>query len=238
MNFFSRLFKIGQAEAHSAIDKLEDPIKLTEQGIRDMKKELDNSLQALAEVKAMAIRARNDHSNHGKAAKDYEQKAVLLLQKSQKGELSAAEGDRLATEALSKKEENQQHADRSSNEQQQFGKSVEQLEVNVKKLKSNLSKWENELKTLKARVKVSTATKNFNKQMAQIDSSSTVSMLEKMKDKVAQDEALAESYGDIANESRSLDDEIDKVLGDSSSTVSSDLEALKAKMNMGSSSEK
>jgi len=38
MNIFKRLFKIGQAEAHSAVDKLEDPIKLTEQGIRDLKK--------------------------------------------------------------------------------------------------------------------------------------------------------------------------------------------------------
>ena len=38
MNVFKRLFKMGEAEAHSAIDKLENPIKLTEQGIRDLKK--------------------------------------------------------------------------------------------------------------------------------------------------------------------------------------------------------
>ncbi|MTI32318.1 PspA/IM30 family protein [Xanthovirga aplysinae] len=232
MNFFSRLFKIGQAEAHSAIDKLEDPIKMTEQGIRDMKKDLDQSLQALAEVKAMVIRARNDHNNYSKAAKEYEQKAILLLQKAQKGEIPAEDADRLAGEALTKKEENQQHADRASSEKQQFEKNVDQLEANVKKLRSNLSKWENELKTLKARVKVSSATKKFNKQMAQIDSSSTVSMLEKMKDKVAQEEALAESYGDIANESRSVDEEIDKVLGSSPSKATSDLDALKAKLGM------
>ena len=41
MNLFKRLFKLGQSEAHSAMDKLEDPIKMTEQGIRDMKKDLD-----------------------------------------------------------------------------------------------------------------------------------------------------------------------------------------------------
>jgi phage shock protein A len=40
------MFKIGTAEAHSAIDKLEDPIKMTEQGIRDLKKDLDESLKA------------------------------------------------------------------------------------------------------------------------------------------------------------------------------------------------
>ena len=67
--------------------------------------------------------------------------------------------------------------------------------------------------------------------MAQIDSSSTVSLLERMKDKVAEEEALAESYGDIANESRSLDEEIDRALEDSGS-ASEDLAALKAKMGL------
>ena len=37
MKFLKRLFKIGEAEVHSAIDGMEDPIKMTEQGIRDMK---------------------------------------------------------------------------------------------------------------------------------------------------------------------------------------------------------
>ena len=38
MNVFKRLFKVGEAEAHSAMDQLENPIKMTEQGIRDLKK--------------------------------------------------------------------------------------------------------------------------------------------------------------------------------------------------------
>lgn len=60
MNIFKRLFKIGEAEANSALDKMEDPIKLTEQGIRDLKLDLDKNLEALARVKALAIRAKND----------------------------------------------------------------------------------------------------------------------------------------------------------------------------------
>ena len=77
MNVFKRLFKIGEAEAHSAIDKLEDPIKLTEQGIRDLKKDLDSSLKALAEVKALSIRSKNDVQTHKNKASDYESKAML-----------------------------------------------------------------------------------------------------------------------------------------------------------------
>ena len=225
---------MGEAEAHSAVDKLENPIKMTEQGIRDLKKDLDKSLHALAEVKAMAIRSKNDVQTFQNKAKDYDQKAMLLLKRAQNGDLDAAEADRLASEALVKKEENQEQGSRAKAEQEKFESSVAQLDQNVKRIRSTISKYENELKTLKARVKVSTATKNLNKQMAQIDSSSTVSMLERMKEKVAQEEALAESYGDIANESRSVDDEIDKALegGSSEAKAADDLAALKAKMGL------
>ena len=234
MNMFSRLFKIGEAEAHSAIDKLEDPIKLTEQGIRDLKKDLDESLKALAEVKAMSIRARNEVETYKNKAKDYESKAMLLLKKGQGGDLDASEADRLASEALVKKDEAMGHITRAKGEQDHFDKSIAQLDGNVKKIRSTVSQFENELKTLKARVKVSSATKKLNKQMAQIDGSGTVAMLEKMKDKVAQDEALAESYGEIANESRSVDDEIDRALEGSASEVkaSDDLAAMKAKLGI------
>lgn len=234
MNVFKRLFKMGEAEAHSALDKLENPIKLTEQGIRDLKNDLDASLKALAEVKAMAIRSKNDLQTSKNKAKDYENKAMLLLKKAQSGGMDVAEAERLASEALVKKEEQLEHATRAQEEVNRFDTNIGQLDQNVKKIRATISKYENELKTLKARVKVSTATKKLNKQMAQIDSSGTVSMLEKMKEKVAQDEALAQSYGEIANESKSIDDEIDSALdGDASQVKAADsLAALKAKMGM------
>ncbi len=233
MNIFKRLFKIGQAEAHSAIDSLENPIKLTEQGIRDMKSDLDKSLHALAEVKAMAIRARNEAEKEEEKAKDYENKAMIILKKAQNNQLDATEADRLATEALTKKNQAEAQSQRSRKDQTQFDKSVEQLEGNIKTLRNNISKWENELKTLKARVKVSSATKNLNKQLAQIDSSSTVSMLERMKEKISEEEALAESYGEIANESRSVDEELNRATEDSEElAASNDLASLKAKMGL------
>ncbi|NQY29409.1 MAG: PspA/IM30 family protein [Flavobacteriaceae bacterium] len=232
MNIFRRLFSIGKAEAHSAIDKMEDPIKLTEQGIRDMKKDLDKSLESLAQVKAMAIRANNDKEEYALKAEDYQNKAMLILKKAQKGELKAENADRLAKEALIKKEESHKNATRTSADAEKFNTSVAQLEKNVGEIKSNISKWENELKTLKARIKVSKATKNLNKQMAEIDSSSTVSLLERMKEKVEQDEALAEAYGDIANDSKSIDDELNAAIDTTEVSAESDLDKLKKQLGM------
>lgn len=203
---------MGSAEVNNAVDKLENPIKMTEQGIRDLKKDLDKSLEALAEVKSMAIRSKNEVANNQQKAEDYERKAMLLLKKSQRGELDPAQADSLAKEALVRKEESIAVVKRAGADQEKFDMSVAKLEGNVKAIRSNITKYENELKTLKARVKVASATKNLNKQLADVDTSSTVAMLERMKEKVEEQEALAEAYGDMALESRTVDQEIDKAL--------------------------
>ena len=233
MNILNRLFKIGQSEAHAAVNQLEDPINMTEQGLRDLRQDLDKSLHGLAEVKAMVIRARNEGESFRAKALDYENKAVLLLQRAHKGDLPPSEADRLASEALLKKSENEAQAALSAQNQAQFEKSAAQMDQNVQTLKQTISQWENELKTLKARATVSTATKNINKQLAQLDSSGTVTLLERMKEKIAVEEALAESYGEIANESKSIDQEINKALGTANTgKAAEELQALKAKLGL------
>lgn len=231
MGIFNRLFKVGEAEAHAVIDKLEDPIKMTEQGIRDLKKDLDQALQALAEVKALAIRSRREMSENKENATSYEQKAILLIKKAESGDITPDDADRLATEALARKEECVSNAARAQTEVESFDKNIGKLQDNINRLKSQISHYENELKTLKARDRVSKATSKINKSMSGIDSSSTVARLERMKEKVDQQEAMAEAYGEMATENRSIDDEIDDVLKNDSATKGSDaLEALKAKM--------
>ncbi len=231
MSIFRRLFKIGEAEANTALDKMEDPVKMSEQAIRDLKVDLNKALESLAEVKAIAIRTRRENKNNQQQASDYEKKAMLLLQKAEQGQMDSSEADRLATEALNKKEQAEQEVSRLAAEVQKYDSMTANLEAKVNDLKSQISRWENELKTLKARSKVSTATKKLNKQMAGIDSSSTVAMLERMKTKVEEEESLAQSYGEIAAAPKSVDDEIDKALGSSTPAGSDALAALKAKMN-------
>ncbi|KEZ92617.1 MULTISPECIES: PspA/IM30 family protein [Nonlabens] len=232
MNIFKRIFKIGEAQANKAVDNLEDPITMTEQGIRDMKADLNKSVEAMAQVKALAIRSKNERDEHESKAKDYESKAMLILKKAHSGDMAVEEADRLAKEALAKKEEAQQHANRAAADTEKFDKNVSQLKDTIETIKGNITNWENELKTLKARVKVSDATKNVNKQMAELDSAGTVSMLERMKEKVAQDEALAEAYGDLAKTTKSVDDEIDAAADMTESKLDDDLAKLKEQLGI------
>ena len=230
---FKRLFKVAQSEAHSAVDKLEDSIKLTEQGIRDLKKDRNASLKSLAEVKALTIGLRKEQAEKKQIAADYERKAMLLLEKAKKGGISPEEADRLASEALVKKEAATTQAVTVSKNLGNQDQMVAQLEANVKKLKSQMNMWENELTTLKARSKVASATRKLNQQLAKAGSDSTISMLEKMKSKVQEEESLAESYGEMAMVETSVDMEIDKALeGEVSPQTSDSLAELKKKMGL------
>ena len=230
--FFQRLFKIGQSQAHAALDSMEDPIRLTEQGIRDLKKDLQASMTSLAEVKGVAIRLKKDADGAKSMAAEYERKAMLLLQKMQSGEIDQAEAERLATESLKKKEEASQKATQALKDWENQDGMASQLQGKIEKLKSTITKYENDLITLRARARTAASTKKINQQLAKIDSSSTIAMLEKMRNKVEEDESLAQAYGEVADIDKSVDSEIDAALAGSSAAADDSLAALKAKMGI------
>lgn len=231
---FSRILRLGKSEAHAAINKFEDPIKMTEQGIRELKKDLEESMKGLAQVKGIVIRMKNDAENKKRLAADYESKAMALLQKAQKGSLDMAEAERLATEVLSRKEEVGREALRLSKEVTSQENMAFQLQRNVEKLRATVQRYETDLVTLRARAKTASATRKLNAQIAKVDTDGTIAMLEKMREKVEEDESLAQAYGEIADSGQSVDDQINKALGEGSSMpgVSDSLAALKSKMKI------
>ena len=230
MSIFRRIFKIGQAETNSLIDKLEDPIKLTEQGIRDLKKDLTESMKALAELKALAIRMERDKNNYTEQAESWEKKAVLLLQNAKNGKMDNAEAERLAKEALLKKEDVVKKAAESSVSLEKQNDLIGKMTVKIEQLKRKIESTESDLKTLKARAKTAEATLKINKQLSNIDSDSTINMLERMKQKVDEDESLAEAYENMDEIGASLEDEISKALDKDTGKGDDLLADLKSKL--------
>ena len=233
MGIFSRLFKVGQAQAHAAVDKLEDPIKLTEQGIRDLKTDLQNAMTGLAEVKGVSIRLSKEADDAKRQTDEYERKAVLLLQRFKDGQLDQAQAERLATEALNQKEITSQRAARLAQDAEQQQRMATQLQDKVQQLKTAVTSYENELVTLRGRAKTAESTKRINQHLAQVDSSSTIAMLERMKRKVEEDEALAQAYGEVGQVDTSVDAEINKALASAQPSKAQDeLQAMKAKLGI------
>jgi phage shock protein A len=230
--FFRRLLNIFKSETHALLDKAEDPIKLTEQGINSLKKDLTEGLRGLAEVKALAIRNSREVENMTRAAENKEAQAILLLEKAQRGEVSQQEADRLASHALKTKDQLIVRLSTAQKNLTMYQNLVSKMENQTQTLKGKVSHYENELRTLKARSKVSKATVRLNKQLSQVDSRSTLALLEKMKAKVVEDEALAESYAEVSGLATSnVDDEVNRILGGSGDSIQA-LEALKQKMQL------
>ncbi len=232
-SIFNRLFKWGQAEAHSVVDSLEDPIKMSEQGIRDLKRSMHQAVASLAQVKSVSIRLKKDAENQKRIAGEYERKAMLLLQKLESGSIERAEAEELARAALAKKDEAMGRARSLTRDHKSQQAAADTLQTKVEKLRRDVSKYENELVTLRARARTAESMKKVNKQLAGVDSSSTIALLEKMKAKVEEEESLAQAYGELSDTAESIDDQIDQALALPEAAAGADsLAELKAKMGI------
>ena len=230
--FFTRLFGVAKSEGHALIDKLEDPIKMTEQGLRDLRKDLELSMRSLAQVKAECIRMQRDADDQRRAAEDCERKAKLLLTRMKDGELAADKAETLAAEALNMQKESLERCNTLETQHATQKRAAEQLQSKVNKLHQTIRKYENELLTLKARARTAQSMRKINQQLAGVDSSSTISMLEKMKTRVVEEESLAEAYGEVGASVTTVEQEIDDTLRGSAATSSASLADLKKKMGI------
>lgn len=228
MNIFKRLLKIGQAEIHALVDKMENPIHLIEKGIEEMKQQLSELTEAYITNRAHLIRSENLAKNKLNDAASYEDKAMLLLQKAHQQEIDAAKADQLALEALNIKKKLTSEAAEITNEVTIYSEKNNLLNSKIDILKFNIAKWEKELSTLKAKKLINKASEFANRQMANIDNNSTIELLEKMKTKLEHQEAYNEALEEYSQQH--TESEIDYLLR-KSDTTNEELEALKRKIN-------
>lgn len=232
MSIFKRLLRIGQAEIHAAVDKMEDPIKMTEQGLSELRAELAEATEAYAKVKALAIRTENNQLQIQQESRNYAEKAILIMQKAQSGQVDLIKAEELARTALSFHKKYYIESEELGGQVLALQQSSREMLRNTEILQENMEKWEKELRTLRARVKVSKATEQVNKQLAQVDSHGIIAMLERMRSKVEDQEALAKAYGEISRDQNSRKEELNSLLKDDSFSIEKDLQAIKEKLGM------
>ncbi len=230
MNIFKRLLKIGQAEIHAIVDKMEDPIVLIAQGISDMKKELIAIEENYIRTRAMGIRMENVLRQKKEESDTLEGKAKLILEKSRLGEINPEIAEKLALEALKSKKDLLTASQELNIQLEDNAKFIEEINTHLEVLKFNISKWEKELTTLKTKRQINATSVLVNRQMANIERNSTIQLLEQMKDKAADGEALAAALHEFAQ------DKLDRnQLSDYDSnehSIQNELENLKKKIGL------
>lgn len=213
MNIFQQLFKVIQSFLHAFVNHIQDPILMAEQAIRDLKKDYDTSMKGLAEIKSLAIDTQAKITEQTEIAKDYEKKALTLLQKAQSGDLSQADADRLASEALKKKQTAVENIKKYTLDIKNYNAMSEKMESKIANLKEQIQNWESEINTLKARHKVAITSKKINKQMISMSGNNAQALLENMKEKVNKEESMAQAYEEMTTIETDIDKEINAAIG-------------------------
>jgi len=193
---------------------------------------LAEAMHSLAEVKGLAIRLKKQADDATKLTQDYERKAMLLIQRAQDGQIAPDQAESLAMEILNEKESAERRAAQLLQDYQAQHGMAQQLQQQVDTLRKTVSSYENELVTLRARAKTAVSMRKVNQQLSRIDSSSTIAMLEKMKQKVNEEESLAAAYGDVAAGTASIDVRVNQALSAKSGDSKRSLEDLKRKMGL------
>ncbi len=223
MGLFSRLGTLIRSNINELINKAEDPEKMLNQVLVDMKQQLVEAKKQVAVAIADEKRIKKQWEQEAAKAAEWEKKAMLAIR---------AGDDNLARAALARKAEHDEVANTLKEQWEAQKNSVEQLKGALRGLDSKIEEAKRKRNILVSRQKRAEAQRMINDTLQGINSTSAFDTFERMSDRVTQLEAEAEATSEMggALAESSLESQF-KAL--EASSVDDQLDALKKKMALG-----
>ncbi len=220
MGLFSRLGTLIRSNINELINKAEDPEKMLNQVLVDMKQQLIEAKKQVAVAIADEKRIKKQWEQEAAKAADWEKKAMLAIR---------AGDDTLARAALARKADHDEVANQLKDQWEAQKTSVENLKGALRGLDNKIEEAKRKRNLLVSRQKRAEAQRTINETLSSINSTSAFDTFDRMSDRVTQLEAEAEATQEISgalNEG-SLESQF-KAL--EASSVDDQLDALKRKM--------
>lgn len=224
MSMFARMGTLLKANINDLISKAEDPEKILNQLILDMRDQLVQAKKQVAVAIADEKRLKKQLDNELHMAREWEKKAMMAIR---------AGKDGLAKEALMRKQEHDNLAAEYQKSWEQQKAVTDKLRRALRALNSKIEEAKRKKNLLIARQKRAIAQKTIHKTMSSLSDNSAFDAFDRMSEKIEKQEAEAEAYAELASEGSSLDDQFAELESDHGGDDA--LSALKAKMGMGSS---
>ena len=223
MSLWNRLGLLMKSNVNAAISKAEEPEKILNQLLVDMREQFIKAKKQVAVAIADEKRLYAKMNQSKKSAGEWEKKAMLALSK----------GDEtLAREALSRQ---QQDAELHTGWQKQWTDqkgATEKLRAQLHKLQKKIDEAKRKKDLLIARQKRAEAQKAIQQTMGGLDDSSAFDAFDRMTEKVEQNEAEADAAEDLAGDLAGEDLESKFAALEHESGTQDALAALKAKMGL------
>lgn len=220
MGLFSRLGTLIRSNINELINKAEDPEKMLNQVLVDMKTQLVEAKKQVAVAIADEKRIKKQYEAESAKAADWERKAMLAVK---------AGDDGLARAALARKADHEEVAGTLKQQWEAQLESVSKLKEALRGLDGKIEEAKRKRNILVSRQKRAEAQKTINETLSSINSTSAFDTFERMSDRVTQIEAEAEAASELggALPEASLESQF-KAL--EASSVDDQLDALKRKM--------
>lgn len=216
MSLFKRLRDLTLSNVYALIEKAEDPVKLTDQYIRDMAEDLADAEAAVADQIAL----------EKKFKKLYEEQEALVQKRQEQAVVAAkAQNVELARRVLEEKASAEQKRDEYKQSFDQNHAAADNLRQKLDDMRKQLTDMKNKRDTIVARYEAAKATTKINQAMTGFSADSATSGMKRMEEKMLAMEAKAEASNDLqSSKGSSIDDEI-AALG-KNSKVDDELAAL------------
>jgi phage shock protein A len=227
MSIFDRLFRIGKAEANAAVDKLEDPSKMADQILRELRANYQQAIQGEAEIKALALAHRASELQARNKADEWENKTNGLLDRIDSKQLDEAQGNDLAAKAAQAHADALKEADQYKGMAEKEESAVSVMDLKIKQIKDQIAQTEERAKMIQSRAKTAEVSEKINKTLSNVDTDGLMQTLNRMDERASAQEFRAAAYAQIEDSTLSTEQEINKALGSGSSSAA--LDAIKAK---------
>ncbi|NMM52564.1 PspA/IM30 family protein [Paenibacillus aquistagni] len=219
MSLFKRLRDVTMSNLYALIDKAEDPIKMTDQYLRDMQEDLEEAERAVAQQIAIEKRFKQQ----------YEEQEALVKKREEQAHIAVGAGNLdLARRALEEKKAAEQKMAEFKINYDQNKESADNLRNKLNEMRKQYTDMKNKRETLVARYNAAKAQNEINKTMSGFSSDTATAGLKRMEEKMLQMEAQADASNELVGKNSSLDDEFAK-LG-SSREVEDELAAIMKKV--------
>jgi phage shock protein A len=188
MGLFGRLGTLIRSNINELINRAEDPEKMLNQVLVDMKGQLVEAKKQVAIAIADEKRIKKQYEQEAAKAAEWERKAMLAVR---------AGDDGLAKAALGRKTEHDEVAATLRQQWEAQKQSVEQLKQALRGLDNKIEEAKRKRNILVSRQKRAEAQRTINETLSNINSTSAFDTFERMSDRVTQIEAEAEATAEI-----------------------------------------
>lgn len=196
MKVFSRLATLLKSNINDLISRAENPEKILNQLIVDMREQLIEAKKQVAVAMADEKKLRKQLDSELHNAREWEKKAMLAVR---------AGRDDLAMEALKRKEQAEELAAEYQKQWEAQAEAAEQLRVALRQLSEKIEEAKRKKDLLVARQRRAEAQKRIQETMRGFGETSAFDAFDRMAEKVETMEAEAEAQAELSKEMADAD---------------------------------